>query len=269
MNKVFLKLLGVIFIVSMCLSIAPVMAACNDQIIPNCDFINSGTDASLTHWQPSGLRYNDQNYNPTPSAWCQQVNQGGNGVWHDASVKQTINIPADAKTLEWNVCTNCWDPGSTYQSSNLPEIKLGGSQIYAQKLSSGTITISVDISSHAGKTEDLELILHGGGTYMGVTSNWVNIQSTDTDNDGKSDSTDNCPAVDNPGQEDTDGDKFGDVCDNCPSDANPNQQDTDKDGIGDACEPTTAPEFPSAFLPATMIIGFLGAVLLIQRTKEH
>jgi len=32
---------------------------------------------------------------------------------------------------------------------------------------------------------------------------------------------------------------------------------------------TTVPEFPSAFLPATMIIGFLGAVLLIQRTREH
>jgi hypothetical protein len=31
----------------------------------------------------------------------------------------------------------------------------------------------------------------------------------------------------------------------------------------------TAPEFPSAFLPAAMIIGFLGAVMLIQRTREH
>jgi len=30
-----------------------------------------------------------------------------------------------------------------------------------------------------------------------------------------------------------------------------------------------APEFPSIFLPATMIIGFLGAVLLIRRTREH
>jgi len=29
------------------------------------------------------------------------------------------------------------------------------------------------------------------------------------------------------------------------------------------------PEFPSMFLPVTMIIGFLGAVLLIQRTREH
>jgi hypothetical protein len=32
---------------------------------------------------------------------------------------------------------------------------------------------------------------------------------------------------------------------------------------------TCVPEFPTAFLPATMIIGFLGAVLLIQRTREH
>ena len=30
-----------------------------------------------------------------------------------------------------------------------------------------------------------------------------------------------------------------------------------------------APEFPSPFLPAIVIIGFLGAVLLIQRTREH
>jgi hypothetical protein len=32
---------------------------------------------------------------------------------------------------------------------------------------------------------------------------------------------------------------------------------------------TSIPEFPSAFLPATMIIGSLGAVLLIQRAKEY
>ncbi len=32
---------------------------------------------------------------------------------------------------------------------------------------------------------------------------------------------------------------------------------------------TDTPEFPSIFLPAAMIIGFLGAVLLIQRTREH
>jgi hypothetical protein len=29
------------------------------------------------------------------------------------------------------------------------------------------------------------------------------------------------------------------------------------------------PEFPSIFLPSTMIIGLFGAVLLIQRTREQ
>jgi hypothetical protein len=38
-------------------------------------------------------------------------------------------------------------------------------------------------------------------------------------------------------------------------------------GVNDPTLP--APEFPSNVLPATMIIGFLGAVLLIQRTREH
>jgi hypothetical protein len=32
---------------------------------------------------------------------------------------------------------------------------------------------------------------------------------------------------------------------------------------------TPIPEFPSTFVPASMIIGFLGAVLLIQRTREQ
>jgi hypothetical protein len=32
---------------------------------------------------------------------------------------------------------------------------------------------------------------------------------------------------------------------------------------------SSIPEFPSAFLPATMILGFLGAVLLIQTTREQ
>jgi hypothetical protein len=33
--------------------------------------------------------------------------------------------------------------------------------------------------------------------------------------------------------------------------------------------PVCSPEFPSTILPVTMIIGFLGAVLYIQRTREH
>jgi len=33
--------------------------------------------------------------------------------------------------------------------------------------------------------------------------------------------------------------------------------------------PAPAPEFPSVFLPTILIIGFLGVILLIQRTREN
>jgi hypothetical protein len=35
------------------------------------------------------------------------------------------------------------------------------------------------------------------------------------------------------------------------------------------CNGAPVPEFPSMLLPATMIIGFLGVVLFIQRTREN
>jgi hypothetical protein len=34
-------------------------------------------------------------------------------------------------------------------------------------------------------------------------------------------------------------------------------------------EPVSVPEFPSMFLPLTMIIGFLGAVLIVNKTREN
>lgn len=65
---------------------------------------------------------------------------------------------------------------------------------------------------------------------------------TDTDSDGITDSSDNCPAVANPDQMDSDNDNIGDVCDNCSLVANPDQQDNDNDTLGNVCDlcPNTA-----------------------------
>lgn len=87
-------------------------------------------------------------------------------------------------------------------------------------------------------------------------------QPPDTDGDTFPDSSDNCPAKNNPDQTDSDGDGTGDVCDavdnndddrdwiinaydNCPVKANPDQTDSDGDGIGDVCDATPLPALPN------------------------
>jgi choice-of-anchor B domain-containing protein len=57
----------------------------------------------------------------------------------------------------------------------------------------------------------------------------------DSDQDGVTDTTDNCPTLANTDQKDSDADLKGDPCDNCATIANPDQADTDRDGQGDAC----------------------------------
>mgnify|MGYP002623389872 CR=1 FL=1 len=56
------------------------------------------------------------------------------------------------------------------------------------------------------------------------------------DGDGFGDACDNCPDVNNAGQEDIDGDGIGDACDNCPGMPNQGQEDEDADGLGDLCD---------------------------------
>ena len=63
----------------------------------------------------------------------------------------------------------------------------------------------------------------------------------DADNDGVTDSIDNCPSVSNVDQLDTDNDVVGDACDNCPNTANPDQADNDRDGVGDICDANYSP----------------------------
>jgi len=74
---------------------------------------------------------------------------------------------------------------------------------------------------------------------IGTATAWAMPDSNpdnDLDDDGVNDDTDNCPNLENAGQEDNDTDGIGDVCDNCPKVANADQADKDSNGVGDACE---------------------------------
>lgn len=89
------------------------------------------------------------------------------------------------------------------------------------------------------------------GLINGSDPEPYNPAPVDTDGDGIADSSDNCPAVSNVGQQDADGDGIGDACDsltdsdsdgvadsldNCPALANGSQVDADGDGVGDVCD---------------------------------
>ena len=58
----------------------------------------------------------------------------------------------------------------------------------------------------------------------------------DDDNDGVPDATDNCVLTPNSSQVDGDSDLVGDACDNCVSVSNPGQENADGDAEGDDCD---------------------------------
>lgn len=61
-------------------------------------------------------------------------------------------------------------------------------------------------------------------------------QESDYDKDKVPDWQDNCPTVQNGGQEDNDEDGVGNGCDNAPHDYNPTQSDGDSDGVADVID---------------------------------
>jgi len=105
---------------------------------------------------------------------------------------------------------------------------------------------SITLSETAGTTQAVNPSIPSGSgignaklddnVERTITVHVVAPTITDSDGDGVSDGTDNCPNVSNADQADADGDGVGNACDNCPNASNANQANADSDGLGDACD---------------------------------
>jgi hypothetical protein len=143
-------------------------------------------------------------------------------------------------------------PANTQMGVNTHELSIGSRQLTgagAYDLSFAGLIDEVELFNRALTQAEVSAIYNAGSAGKCKTP-----ADDDADDDGVTDSADNCPATPNPDQADADGDGVGDACDtdddndgvsdtgdNCPLVANPNQADFDGDGIGDACDADTGP----------------------------
>ena len=124
--------------------------------------------------------------------------------------------------------------------------------------------IEADTIHHVHYNDGTERDLSDPNTGISLANTaGLDCGSADRDGDGVNDNEDNCPDIENPGQEDSDLDDVGDACDpdsdsdgdgifndldNCPDVPNQDQTDSDGDGKGDACDPpedTGPPTWPA------------------------
>jgi uncharacterized repeat protein (TIGR01451 family) len=141
----------------------------------------------------------------------------------EATISAEVNIPPNANAMRFDFELPLVDRGcifDTFIDDYLIFIAYG--EDFIDK--SWQTTQWIDISSVSDKSSKLSFRLsHPDDDANGV----INIDNilfaqikmpVDNDNDGISDTGDNCPDIPNPDQEDTDNDSFGNSCDECPND---------------------------------------------------
>lgn len=138
---------------------------------------------------------------------------------------ENLNRSQFISRISLNNIVNNATNSSIYEAT-IPNVPINEFQSVIQIIKTRSNRLSPSIIDSTG--DELEAL-----TLYSVK---VNKCPFDADNDGISDSVDNCRYVRNPNQEDSDNDQIGDVCDNCPLISNSNQRDLDGDGIGDACD---------------------------------
>ena len=242
---------------------------------------SSGLAVSLTSNTPAICTVAGATVTPQTSGTCTITStQAGNATYYAAAdvarsfaIKsaQTITFdqPADL-TLGNNVdltATASSGLAVSFTSSTGAVCTVSGNTVTSQ--SAGTCTIT---ASQAG-----------GGNFLAAAdvarsfaiTNPDPSPPTDSDSDGITNSSDNCPQMSNADQLDTDVDGLGNVCDddldgdgitnsrdNCPLVSNPNQSDSLDNGVGDACGAIAVTTLPSPGL-----FGLIAMLMIYARRR--
>ena len=147
-----------------------------------------------------------------------------------------------------NAQSLAWDAPATNEDGS-PLTDLASFRVYFGDLSriySGFLDVGLNQEVALGLfAEDVSFFSVTALDYSGNESTFSNevyvdpLARQDSDSDGFSDATDNCPGISNPDQIDSDGDGLGDSCDDSPRDrpSNPSSRaacnDIDADGATD------------------------------------
>ena len=179
---------------------------------------NWGTDSVNTR-EPASI------YFATPA-------ETGNALWIG---RDHIFLLADNTTVGDEAFVDTDGAFHTYRI----ELDASGSvQVYYD----GSPVLDGSIYYHSPSFGECKIGFGDGTSYEAGSSSWLYFKHNayafdqDSDEDGFTDSCDNCPHFPNPSQHDSDSDGVGTTCDNCPDDYNPDQADTDWDLRGDACD---------------------------------
>jgi subtilisin family serine protease len=145
-------------------------------------------------------------------------------------------------TLNWNANSESAVTGYiiSYGETEALGTEIDVGDVITHEISGLTNGITYYFAVHA--VGDFPVIGSLDGTDSDIISAIPDEQGGDSDGDGVSDNSDNCPNTYNPNQADSDEDSLGDACDGCPDDPDKtesgscgcNNPDTDSDGDGTA-----------------------------------
>jgi len=194
--------------------------------LPGNNFIDNGDgtvtdDSTGLMWQQDGSAIKTWQ---EALLYCEKLNLGGHNDWRlpnrnelQTIVQYILNSPPINKIFFPKTQPSAYWTSTTHVG--YPD-KAWSIDFYNRK-------IVVVYNQVLTKIKNAHVLAVRGG-QSGSSGDW--------DEDGFSDTSDNCPYVHNSDQKDSDGDGRGDVCDNCSSISNPDQADTDTDGIGNECD---------------------------------